>query len=55
MPLAYYHRDRIDYIASAVGHPLYIDKATRGTRLDYARVSVEVGAIERSLKNLSCN
>lgn len=45
IPLSYYHREGISYVASGVGRPLYMDKATaRCSRLDYAKVCVEVDA-----------
>lgn len=45
IPLAFYHREGISHIASGVGHPLYMDKATaNGTKLDYAKACIEIDA-----------
>lgn len=45
IPLAYYHNEGINYIASGVGRPLYMDRATANcTRLDFAKVCVEIDA-----------
>lgn len=46
IPLAFYHREGISYIASGVGRPLYMDRATaNGTRLDFAKVCIEIDAM----------
>ncbi|PKI39155.1 hypothetical protein CRG98_040456 [Punica granatum] len=43
IPLQYFHPKGISYIASAIGKPLYMDRATAiRSRLDYAKVCVEV-------------
>lgn len=45
IPLAYYHREGISYIASGVRRPLHMDRATANcTKLDYAKVCVEIEA-----------
>ncbi|PKI70158.1 hypothetical protein CRG98_009446 [Punica granatum] len=43
IPLKYFHPKGISYLASAIGKPLYMDKATAiRSRLDHAKVCIEV-------------
>lgn len=54
IPMHLYSNTCISYIASAIGKPLYMDKATTTqTHLDFARVCIEVNAgdeIEKSIR-----
>lgn len=50
IPLAYYHREGINYVAIGVGRPLYMDRpTTQCHKLNYARVCVELDAIIEKL------
>ncbi|XP_031394470.1 uncharacterized protein LOC116205909 [Punica granatum] len=52
IPLQYFHPKGISYLASAIGKPLYMDRATAlSSRLDYAKVCVEVDA-EKEIPNV---
>ncbi|PKI44067.1 hypothetical protein CRG98_035529 [Punica granatum] len=43
IPLQYFHPKGISFLASAIGKPLYMDRATAlRSRLDYAKVCIEV-------------
>ncbi|XP_031387323.1 uncharacterized protein LOC116200633 [Punica granatum] len=43
IPLQYFHPKGISYLVSAIGKPLYMDRATAlRSRLDYAKVCIEV-------------
>ncbi|PKI40699.1 hypothetical protein CRG98_038954 [Punica granatum] len=52
IPLQYFHPKGISYLASAIGKPLYMDRATAlCSRLDYAKVCVEVD-VEKEIQNV---
>ncbi|KAE8732331.1 hypothetical protein F3Y22_tig00002237pilonHSYRG01790 [Hibiscus syriacus] len=58
VPLELYSRTSLSYIASTVGHPLYMDAITASKeRLEYAKVCVEIGAgaINPKLVNVLLN
>ncbi|XP_031387156.1 uncharacterized protein LOC116200448 [Punica granatum] len=43
IPLQYFHPKGISFLASAIGKPLYMDRATAlRSRLDYAKVCIEI-------------
>ncbi|XP_031401075.1 uncharacterized protein LOC116211024 [Punica granatum] len=51
IPLQYFHPKGISFLASAIGKPLYMDRATAlRSRLDYAKVCIEV-EVENEIPN----